>query len=705
MYGSRKSNDNGLMTNLNSISSSLSSIDTIGRRTNTKASVDNLINDRSQSIASTSLLWPKSNGLSKNQTIQDQYRYSNTGGGNRNANSRHAGSEIYYSTSRKNRLTKCCCFSPETALNFMLIPTLLLTITRQVFDFLGQVWLQIIINFFTIILLIVALFGIKQRRISYLTIYSLWALFNTFWNIIVLCIYSKLRDVGVNEDFLSLYTGATSWWSTKGPGCLPYNISSIQPSISISQQTFTPGCKLDYHTVESSQASLHALLSFVSSLFCICIIIGIKRNPKIYQNPDKVYRLNTLSNDRSKVNQDPFPTHGGSARYNTKTASLRRAPTKTSSRSSQHSIGSQRSAKRRSRHPSDSALPTPRGSTSSTMQRSQKYGSISSRRSNKKERRSDISSLTYGTTVAGSERAGPSTRTRLSSVSSNDYLPSYQPPHSSNTNLLSSYGEISSIDSYNNHRIGSKNRQTSIKTSIKGNTNPTYNGSRSSIYSHGNPNNINNYDDLSYIYGNNNTRNSENLYAASSNAKFEGLKNYNQQTNIYQSNKSNSIRGRNGFNLREQQPPPPMPQEIRAETHQTDRNDNYQNGEFINQAKLASANGGFQSFSAAPQSRISNNGSQINGKDSFHLEINNNNYVNSDYQESNFLEKQTAQNQNVYITGNGSSTFDSRPRANGDMNLVSVVNQSQVYSNQRNSRYPIYSNHTSSNNGNSETPI
>lgn len=733
MYGYRQ-HESALMTNLNSISSSLSSIDTVGRRTNNgKASVDNLIGGgprSNHSIASTSLLWRNTHNNS-NKNGHNRYNNNNNnnltgtlsstrGGGGGGGGSRYQGSEIYYS-GNASRARGCCrkfgnnCINSEIALNFILVPLLLLTITRQVFDFLGQIWLQILINFFTIILIIVALFGIRQHRISYLSLFALWSLFNTTWNIIVICIHTKIRDVGLNEDVLSFYTGTTSWWHSNGPGCLPYNISSIQPSINILKPI--TGCRIDYHLIESAQAALHALLSLISALICCFVMSNVRKNPayslKGQPNADKLYRLNNLVNDRSKVNQNPFPSNGTS-RHGPHSASLRRAPNKTSSRSSRHSVSSMRSSRQRNRQSiGEGTLPTPRGSTSS-MSRSQKYGSLSSRRNtinNKKsiDRRSDISSLTYGTTSGVDRGAGTSQRTRLSSLSSADYLPSYQPPHSSSANLLSSYGEITSIDSYNNHggQRGAKNRQTSIKSMSKGATNPTYNGSRSSICSHNpntNPNgnnlNNNNYDDLSYIYGNSNARTSESLYGpASSTATTDNIRHHNQQ--IYQQGRTNSIgRRTNGFKPRDQQQQQQqngIPQQIQAETYQTET---YQNGDTMTKAKMSITNGSgivgsFHSFSIANQHAAENGRSnELENRNTMEINNNNNQF---NYQDQ--IYDKTPHTNDVFASGN---SLDNRSRAMDGSTNHTTVNQHQIYAS-RSSRHPIYSNHTA--NGNSETPI
>lgn len=545
MYGYRNSSQSGLMTNLNSISSSLSSIDTIGtnRRNNTlaKSSVDNLLSSRNannnhMTAASTSA----AGGWWRNNRAKED-RYSNAATIRNLERGNFQSSDVYHYGKRQ--ALKSYCLSSNTALNFVLVLLLLLTILRQTFDFLGQLWLQILINFFTILIIIVALFGLKQNRISYLVLFAVWAIFNTTWNLLVISIHFKVRDINLSEDLLSLNTGAISWWNTNGPGCLPYSITaSIHQSVSILKPNIITGCRFDYHLLESVQAAIHSSLSIIGSLICCYVALSICRNPNQFSHNNnsskthkpsnlkdpKSYRLNELtSNGRSIINHDPFPVNSTTSRFVAESTSnsLRRAPNKMSVRSSQHSMSSARSERRRQRQQmadmvAGTSCPTPRGSTSS-VQRSQKYGSLSSRRSNsnRRDRRGEVSSLTYSTTTAatttanranGTSSGGP--RTRLSSLSSADYLPSYQPPHSSSANLLSSYGEISSIDSYNNpsssnRGLHSRNQQHRMKD--RGNANPVYNGSRSSVCSQNintNTNiNNNNYDDISNVYGINGT--------------------------------------------------------------------------------------------------------------------------------------------------------------------------------------------------------
>lgn len=577
MYGYHSSNQNGLMTNLDSISSSLSSIDTIGQRragAKVASSADNLITPVSHSMASNSLLWRAPKG---DRSIYSGSQTTRAG----SVSGRCNGSEIYYSGEttnlnmpsdvvqqyykrRKPCCCYCCCLHFDNTLDCILVPLLSLTILRQVFDFMGQIWLQILVNFFTIIFIIVALFGVRQHKISYLLVFLAWSLFNTTWNTLVFCIHSKVRDVGIPEDVLSLYTGTYSWWRWNGPGCLPTGITSLHTSSvsMLNQSNALIGCRIDYHLIEAVQALIHGVLSFVAVLVCSCLMTSIRHNPAYYKNfinnsskVDKAFRLNNLTLKGPKIGQDPYPSHSNAGRLLSASNSLRRAPNKASSRSSQHSMSLIRSHRRR---PSSSlnnnrrpqiengiSQQTPRGSTSSTT-RSQKYGSISSRRSaSRRERRSDISSLTYGTTSQDRAGVSGSKRERLSSLSSVDYLPSYQPPHSSSANLLSSYGEISSTDSYTNqsnadHKRSSKNRQISVKSVARGNMNPTYSGSRSSICTRNT--NGNNYDDISFIYGNGHM----NVNGSNSTQTFEANRSH-------RNNLDNSVKQSTGGNSQQAQ--------------------------------------------------------------------------------------------------------------------------------------------------------
>lgn len=624
------------MTNLNSISSSLSSIDTsVDKRTNSSKANGDTSNKfpslRSQSNASTSLLWP---------SAKDDGRYSATASINDRTALHHSIRHQY-----KHNIFDGLCFNYKAALNFVLYPLLFLTIIRQLFDFLGQIWLQILVNFFTIIILIIALFGVHQHNSSYLAFFSVWSLFNTCWNIVVICMHLKVQDFKFTEDVLSFYTGSTSYWHAHGLGCLQFDLNTsyqtpiLQPDI-INQTA----CRIDYHLIEATQAAVHAALSFIAFVFCCCVVSTIKRSDRRrkfeddYIDSDKLYRLNNLNFDRNRINPNPYPTQNSTTLSTT--ASLRRNAYKSGLRNSQHSVSSKQSTRRRRRSVDEG--PSNLRDSCSSRPDSHKYGSLSSRRSGHKEgKRAD--SLTYGD-------RGSIKRNRLSSLSSVDYLPSYQPPHSSNTNLLSTYGEISSIDSFNASKPrSSKDKHNDTYRNHVGSTNPTYSGSRLSISSR---NTVNNYDNLSYVYG-------------TSRGNPESI--YNGSNGTYRSIKSN--KRSNGS------------QKIYAETYRARPE---MSSSDMNSYESKSRNN-FQSFAVPPTQNFKNG---IHNKEfQPDIEINN----NTTYLNTNGVNMRAEQSASENFYNNHNPQY-SEGQANG-----------HVYSNQRGHRQPIYLNQNQ--NGNSETPI
>lgn len=457
------------MTNLNSISSSLSSLDTINQKTSVKGDFNKLATTRSHSTTSTSLLWPLTKG--------DRYKTAMK-------------SRVL---ALKNRDGKPCQFH-KAALNTILAPLLLLTIARQLFDFLGQTWLQILINFFTIILLIVALFGLHQHKKSYLAIFSIWSFLNTCWNIIVICIHLKLHDFKfLNEESLSLNTGSINWWYTNGPGCLPINMGSYQTTLV--QPNIITGCRIDYHLIEAGQAAVHSILSFVALIVSCCIIISTdsykqRQYESEYIDASRIYRLNNLNLDRSRINHNPSPRHNSTSL--SVTESIKRASIRSASRASQHSSSSKRSARRSRKSSVEEENPR---ESSLNHRIEHKYGSLTSRKSGRSHHKPAYGSQKYNG------------KSRLPSISSIEQAPSYNPSQSSYANVLSTYGEISSIDSFNSQRQSLKKKSSNLKSheSYLGSTNPGYSGSRSSVSSRVGISN--NYDNLSYVYGTHRTNN------------------------------------------------------------------------------------------------------------------------------------------------------------------------------------------------------
>ena len=62
---------------------------------------------------------------------------------------------------------------------------LLSLVERQIFDFLGYMWLPMLANFFNTIIAILGIFGNYQYHTAYLLIYEIWTLFWMGWNVFI----------------------------------------------------------------------------------------------------------------------------------------------------------------------------------------------------------------------------------------------------------------------------------------------------------------------------------------------------------------------------------------------------------------------------------------------------------------------------------------------------------------------------------------
>lgn len=194
-------------------------------------------------------------------------------------------SQIYGTASIRGRnspnkmmMTMANCITCRNLLIVITILQFLLTVQRQVIDFLGQMWLPIIFNFATIIITIIGIFGAIHLRIPYLVLYALWCIVIQCWNLFLIAFYLQIGslDRQANLHWLNLGTGSNSWWLANGPGCNPiYNLTgpSSGPIATdyeshVNDFGHTPiidvyGCAFDYHVIESMQASIHALLAVI----------------------------------------------------------------------------------------------------------------------------------------------------------------------------------------------------------------------------------------------------------------------------------------------------------------------------------------------------------------------------------------------------------------------------------------------------------
>ena len=105
--------------------------------------------------------------------------------------------------------------------NYFLLQ-LISTAERQIFDFIGYMWIPIMANFFNIIFVILGIFGIYQYHTWYIIAYLVWTLAWVGWNAFLICFYLDIGDLdNKTMDLLSFGTGSYSWWWTQGFGCQP----------------------------------------------------------------------------------------------------------------------------------------------------------------------------------------------------------------------------------------------------------------------------------------------------------------------------------------------------------------------------------------------------------------------------------------------------------------------------------------------------
>lgn len=138
------------------------------------------------------------------------------------------------------------------------------TAERQVFDFLGYMWVPIIGNFFQIIFCILGFFGVYQYRPKYIVAYVIWMVFWIGWNSFVICFYLQVGALDRDSSILNMATGSRSWWETHGVGChAQYNATYLGDE---TQETWrkpasVDGCLVEYYYVECAHATLQILLA------------------------------------------------------------------------------------------------------------------------------------------------------------------------------------------------------------------------------------------------------------------------------------------------------------------------------------------------------------------------------------------------------------------------------------------------------------
>eukprot|EP00095_Tigriopus_kingsejongensis_P012683 snap_masked-scaffold22_size673200-processed-gene-3.14 protein:Tk12683 transcript:snap_masked-scaffold22_size673200-processed-gene-3.14-mRNA-1 annotation:"sodium potassium-transporting atpase subunit beta-1-interacting protein isoform x2" len=150
---------------------------------------------------------------------------------------------------------------------------LLSTIERQIFDFLGYMWLPILWNFFHLVFLIFCVFGVHQCQRLYMIAHCVWSILWLGWNTFTICFYLDVGALDKRQDLLSFGTGSFSWWLANGYGCHAeyyQNNASALTEVDEARAGYYPlrpshvsGCAVEYYYVEVIHASVQLTLTLV----------------------------------------------------------------------------------------------------------------------------------------------------------------------------------------------------------------------------------------------------------------------------------------------------------------------------------------------------------------------------------------------------------------------------------------------------------
>ncbi|XP_065063074.1 sodium/potassium-transporting ATPase subunit beta-1-interacting protein 3-like [Rhopilema esculentum] len=158
---------------------------------------------------------------------------------------------------------------------------LLVALQRLVFDFLGYIWLLVILGIAELIFIIVGLFGGYQQRAKYLLTFAVWSVFWILLNIVVMILYIGVGSFTHDNNWLSFNQKNSSWYAEHGIGCKlekePHSLQKVPK-----------GCALNFKYVEIIQASLQVLLGVIGFI----LAIGLRKKVIIAKDVYVVGRVN-----------------------------------------------------------------------------------------------------------------------------------------------------------------------------------------------------------------------------------------------------------------------------------------------------------------------------------------------------------------------------------------------------------------------------
>ncbi|XP_011667702.2 sodium/potassium-transporting ATPase subunit beta-1-interacting protein 1 isoform X1 [Strongylocentrotus purpuratus] len=156
------------------------------------------------------------------------------------------------------------CCTRQCSMITLCILQLIATTERLVFDFLGFMWVPMLVGFFNIIFVLFGIFGSYQYRPKFMIVYSLWQLLWLGWNIFIICLYLEAGILSLEQHqyMLTFNTSSSeSWWIEHGFNCsVTYNITTLPSGISTSERIGVTGCLLDYRYIEVIHAAVQCFL-------------------------------------------------------------------------------------------------------------------------------------------------------------------------------------------------------------------------------------------------------------------------------------------------------------------------------------------------------------------------------------------------------------------------------------------------------------
>jgi len=194
---------------------------------------------------------------------------------------------------------------PRNVLLVFMVLQLISTVERQIFDFLGYMWVPILGNFFNIIFVIFGLFGLYQFNHKYMIAYSVWTFLWILFNIFVVCIYLEVGNLSDESNILDFGTGSYSWWLPNGPGCKQELNTNFTENPSNKPDVY--GCKVNYKHVEVTHANIQIALSFIGfilSIFTIHYYITVIQKQREKQDAKAMYSIEYSPQVNDSSNQN-----------------------------------------------------------------------------------------------------------------------------------------------------------------------------------------------------------------------------------------------------------------------------------------------------------------------------------------------------------------------------------------------------------------